>query len=32
MNLQKAYELDVARENLGNILEEIIPYRPVSSL
>jgi antitoxin HigA-1 len=32
MNLQKAYELDVARENLGNILEEIIPYQPVSSL
>jgi addiction module HigA family antidote len=27
MNLQKAYELDVARENLGNMLEEIIPYQ-----
>jgi hypothetical protein len=24
--------LDVARENLGNRLEEIIPYQPVSSL
>lgn len=32
MNLQKAYELDVAREDLGNMLEEIIPYQPVSSL
>jgi antitoxin HigA-1 len=32
MNLQKAYELDVARENLANILEEIIPYQPVSFL
>ncbi|MEG3436709.1 HigA family addiction module antitoxin [Pannus brasiliensis CCIBt3594] len=32
MNLQKAYELDVARENLGNKLEEIIPYQSVSSL
>jgi antitoxin HigA-1 len=32
MNLQKAYELDVARENLGNMLEEIIPYQPVSYL
>jgi plasmid maintenance system antidote protein VapI len=32
MNLQKAYELDVARDNLGNRLEEIIPYQPVFSL
>jgi addiction module HigA family antidote len=32
MNLQKAYELDVARENLGNRLEEIIPYQSISSL
>jgi antitoxin HigA-1 len=30
MNLQKAYELDIARENLGNTLEEIIPYQSVS--
>jgi plasmid maintenance system antidote protein VapI len=27
MNLQKAYELDVVREKLGNTLEEIIPYQ-----
>jgi antitoxin HigA-1 len=26
INLQKAYELDIAREKLGNTLEEIIPY------
>ncbi|WOB67152.1 HigA family addiction module antitoxin [Microcystis aeruginosa] len=32
MNLQKAYELDVARENLGNKLEEIILYQSISSL
>lgn len=32
MNLQKAYELDVAREKLGNSLEEIIPYQKVSSV
>lgn len=32
MNLQKAYELDVAKEKLGNTLEEIIPYQPVSSV
>ncbi|MFN6247892.1 MULTISPECIES: HigA family addiction module antitoxin [Microcystis] len=31
MNLQKAYELDLAREKLGNTLEEIIPYQSLSS-
>ena len=31
MNLQKAYELDIAREKLGNPLEEIIPYQSLSS-
>lgn len=31
MNLQKAYELDIAREKLGNTLEEIIPYQSLSS-
>ncbi|MFM6064468.1 MAG: HigA family addiction module antitoxin [Microcystis panniformis] len=31
MNLQKAYELDIAREKLGNNLEEIIPYQSLSS-
>lgn len=30
LNLQKAYELDVAGEKLGNTLEEIIPYQPVN--
>lgn len=28
MNLQKAYELDIAREKLGNTIEEIIHYQP----
>ncbi|KAB0242523.1 addiction module antidote protein, HigA family [Microcystis aeruginosa EAWAG127a] len=32
MNLQKAYELDLAREKLGNTLEEIIPYQSLSSV
>jgi addiction module HigA family antidote len=32
MGLQRAYELDVARKNLGNRLEEIIPYQSISSL
>ncbi len=31
MNLQKAYELDIAREKLGNTLEKIIPYQSLSS-
>jgi len=31
MNLQKAYELDLAREKLGNTLEKIIPYQSLSS-
>ncbi|MBE9261582.1 HigA family addiction module antidote protein [Microcystis sp. LEGE 00066] len=31
MNLQKAYELDIAREKLGNTFEEIIPYQSLSS-
>ncbi|MFM7792468.1 MAG: HigA family addiction module antitoxin [Microcystis panniformis] len=31
MNLQKAYELDIAREKLGNTLAEIIPYQSLSS-
>ncbi|MCZ8225006.1 MAG: HigA family addiction module antitoxin [Microcystis sp. LE19-84.1B] len=31
MNLQKVYELDIAREKLGNTLEEIIPYQSLSS-
>ncbi|MFM7716115.1 MAG: HigA family addiction module antitoxin [Microcystis sp.] len=31
MNLQKEYELDIAREKLGNTLEEIIPYQSLSS-
>jgi addiction module HigA family antidote len=31
MNLQKAYELDIAREKFGNPLEEIIPYQSLSS-
>ena len=31
MNLQKAYELDIAREKLGNTLEEIIPDQSLSS-
>ena len=31
MNLQKAYELDIARRKLGNSLEEIVPYQTVSS-
>lgn len=26
LNLQKAYELDVAREEMGDILDNIIPY------
>ncbi|MDB9418405.1 HigA family addiction module antitoxin [Microcystis aeruginosa] len=32
MNLQKVYELDIAREKLGNTLEEIIPYQSLSSV
>lgn len=31
MNLQKAYELDVARQQLGDKLELIIPWRSLSS-
>lgn len=31
MNLQKAYELDVARQQLGNKLELIVPWRSLSS-
>jgi addiction module HigA family antidote len=31
MNLQKVYELDIAREKLGNTLEKIIPYQSLSS-
>jgi addiction module HigA family antidote len=27
MNLQKAYELDVARQTIGNRLETIVPYQ-----
>ena len=32
MNLQKVYELDIAREKLGNTLEKIIPYQSLSSV
>ena len=31
MNLQKAYELDVARQQLGDKLELIVPWRSLSS-
>ena len=31
MNLQKTYELDVARQQLGNKLELIVPWRSLSS-
>jgi plasmid maintenance system antidote protein VapI len=32
LNLQKAYELDVAREKIGDSLDHIVPYRlPESS-
>lgn len=31
LNLQKAYELDVARQNVNNSLDSIIPYQKSNS-
>lgn len=31
LNLQKAYELDVARQNVNNSLDSIIPYQKLNS-
>lgn len=32
LNLQKAYELDVARLNISDTLNEIIPYHQINSI